>query len=109
MPENDCEIVATCAKCGYQFARPFPSFEVADDSGCPQCGHDPAGIEPGGSDQIDQYRLLRPGLRLERCPSDYVVGVLEKAFMQGLEGIDLRVTFSNRFEDKTKIEILAVN
>jgi hypothetical protein len=108
MSVTAAEIVAKCEHCGFQLVKPFPSFEIADDSSCPQCGHDLAGIEPYHTDEITWYHILRPGLWLEQIPRDAVSEILEKAFRQGLDSIDLRVTFSNRYEDDVKIEILSI-
>ncbi len=108
MPGITDEVIAKCEKCGYQRLRPFSSFDISDDSECPQCGFDFLGLEPYCSDRIDHCGALRPGQRLEDCPRDWVVGVLEKAFNQGLESVDLRISFTNRYEDEAEIEILAV-
>ena len=102
------ETLAKCERCGYQLVKPFQSFEVADDSRCPQCGHDLAGIEPLCSDQIDLCHILQPGLRLDQCPRDFVAGVVDKAFKQGLDSIDLKITFLDRYDDEARIEVLAI-
>jgi hypothetical protein len=108
MPENVNDIIAKCEHCGFHLAKPFPSFEIADDPLCPACGHDLAKIQHYYSEDISRNDFLRAGLRLEQVPRDFVCGVLEKAFAQGLESIDLRIAFTSRYDDEVKIEILSI-
>jgi len=109
MPESADEIVAKCEHRGFELPRPFPSFEIADDPLCPECGHDLAEIHRYDyTGDIFLSDLLRAGSRLEQVPRDFVCGVLEKAFRQGLDSIDLRISFSNRYEDEAIIEVRSV-
>jgi hypothetical protein len=109
MPGTTEDIIATCELCGFQLARPFPSFELADDSRCPQCRHDLVPIPPPDyPDDLSLTQLLRQGWQIDQVPRDFVAGVLEKAFKQGLDSIDLRISFPNRYEDEAIIEVLSV-
>ena len=96
------EIIAKCELCGFKVSKPFPSFEIADESRCPNCGYELVGDRLPYPDD-----LLRPGLRLERVHRKVVTTVLTKASKQGLDSIDIRVKFTNRYE--TEIEILAIS
>lgn len=109
MPASTDEVIAKCDLCGFHIAKPFPTFELADDPLCPQCGNGLAGNEPQQySGEIDSYHLLRAGQRLLKCRRDSVPWILKEAFIQGLDSIDLRITFTNRYEDEAEIEILAI-
>ena len=96
MPLDSEEIAARCDSCGFQVAKPFPSFEVADHSRCPQCGEALLEMERCDPDDLSISQLLRPGWQIDRAPRDFVCGVLEKAFRQGATGIDLRIAFTSR-------------
>lgn len=100
------EIIAKCEQCGFRIEAPFPSFDIADESRCPQCGHDLVAMQLCHPDDLTIAELLRPGWQIDRVPRDFLSGILAKAFRQGLDSIDLRITFTNRYEDETKIEVL---
>jgi hypothetical protein len=54
---------------------------------------------------ISVSQLLHPGWNMDQVPREYIQGLLEKAFAQGLTGMDVRITFTNRFDDECRIEV----
>jgi len=110
LPSIDHEIIAKCEKCGFGLERPFPSFELADDPRCPQCHHDMMHVDnPRPLDDLSSSRLLMPGWKMNQARREYVGALVEKAFAQGLTGIDIRVTFTDRFDDECIVEVLATD
>ena len=110
MTESANEIIAKCGACGFQLLKPFSSFEIVDDPLCPQCGHALTDFDAVHVplEDLTLSHLLRSGWQIDRVPRDFVAGILEKAFMQGLASVDIRVTFNNQYEDEIMVEVLSL-